>query len=235
MKIVTVYFMRKRYYSKLLKAFKNSAKKIMPKIKVEILKSKPPLNEIEDKYKRRKKDVEFAFKKITNYILSSKSKEVIAVCDVDLMFLKPITDIENMSFDIALTVRESKTKYNTGLWFCRPTKKTRIFIKKWIRNTHLLMCKFERNLQYILRQGGIDQAGLFMTLEKNPDMDINIIELPCQEWNATQSEWKYVDEKTRVIHVKSMLREAVFDRMEEIPGYFLPLVKQFHNYIGVNE
>ena len=232
MKIITTYFLRKKWYYKLLQVFKKSVKKTMPNIDLEVLKNIPPLNEITDKYKKRKKDVEFAFTQVADYILKSKSEEVIAVCDVDLMFLKSIEDIENLSFDIALTVRESKTKYNTGLWFCRPTKKTKIFIKKWLKNTCYLMKKFEKRLKYILAQGGIDQAGLYMTLQKNPNMNIKIIELPCQEWNATQSEWKFVDENTRMIHIKSLLRNAIFNKLavEKIPDYFKPLILKWRNY-----
>jgi hypothetical protein len=34
-----------------------------------------------------------------------------------------------------------------------------------------------------------------------------ILKLPCQIWNACQTEWDHVNKKTRVIHIKSKLRD----------------------------
>ena len=77
----------------------------MPKIKLEIIKIKPPKN-IDNK-----RDLAFAFLVAAKYVL--KSDSLVAVADVDLIFQKPITDIKRLPFDIAVTVR-NKIKYNTG-------------------------------------------------------------------------------------------------------------------------
>jgi len=44
-----------------------------------------------------------------------KVKELTAVCDIDLMFLKDISDIQEMDFDIAVTKRNFKAPINSGV------------------------------------------------------------------------------------------------------------------------
>lgn len=217
MKIVTVYFERKSKFRTYLKVFKISAKKTMPKANIEIIKPDMPVN-ID-----HKRDTAFAFIAAAEYALNSK--ESLAVCDVDLMFIKSIMDIEKKSFDIAVTTR-NKMKYNTGLWFYRPSKQSRAFVKEWIKNTHKIVNNFCKYEEFSWKNGGIDQASLALTVKKNKDCKIH--ELPCLEWNATQSEWKHVTEATRVIHIKSKLAQVAFGKpIPEGHEYMEPLIKKW--------
>lgn len=223
MKIAAVYFERKSKFIKYKRVFLNSIQKQMPDNPVDIIRPVMPPN-ID-----HKRDTAFAFLTACEYAL--KSKENLAVCDIDLMFIKSILDIEKTKFDIAITVRQGKMKYNTGLWFYKPNKRSRYFIKRWIKNTQYLMDNFCENEEFSWTHGGIDQASLHMTIEQIKD--IKILELPCIEWNATQSEWKHVTKDTRVIHVKSKLAQACFGKkkvLEEYP-YLEPLVKTWRKHL----
>jgi len=229
MKILTVCFARKNRYKKLLTVFKKSLHDVMPGMSYEII--KPPLfiNNDKNKYRRIKKDVKYAFDIAVNYVL--KSKELIAVCDVDLMFLRSIKNIVDKEFDIAITVRNrNKAKCNTGIWFYRPSKRSRLFVKKWMQNTNYLINNFVEKTDFIRSHGGIDQAGLHMTVGNK--LDINLLELPCLEWNATQSEWKDLNKKTRVVHIKSKLRLACFDRLDNelLKEILKPIIKKWKGY-----
>lgn len=229
MNIVTVCFERKKEFAKLLKVFQKSAKATMPNVNLKIIKPVMPENRDNNKYRRRKRDNAFAFATAARYAL--KSKELIAVADVDLMFIKSIEDVADLDFDIAITVRpkQKRAKYNTGLWFLKPSERSKLFIRKWIQKTNYLMKNFVRFTDYILSKSGIDQASLCMTMDRIKD--IKIIELPCQEWNATQSEWENVNEKTRVIHIKSQLRLAVFNKKKDIAEYMFPLIKIWKGFL----
>jgi len=223
MKIIAVYFERKAHYKKLLTVFEKSAAKIMPDIEVEILKIPMPKN-ID-----HKRDTAFAFLAAAEYAL--KSKECLAIADVDLMFTRSIADVFKIPFDIAVTIHTiKKRKYNTGLWFYRPTDNAREFLKEWINKTIKIKAGFNNKYKNI-GHGGIDQAALYFTDQNNKKA--NIKELLCQEWNSTQYEWRNIDRNTRVIHIKSKLMLATFDRIEIPKGheYMKPIIKKWRSYL----
>lgn len=203
MKIIAAYFNRKNKYKKLLKVFLRSLKKVMPKIKIKLLKP-----EIKTKY-NRKNDITSSFLETAYYALESKEDLIIA--DVDLMFLKSIGDIFKHEFDIAITIRgDSGKQYNTGLWFYRPTEKAQKFLRLWIIETERLIAEAKKNKKWLFSHGGVDQMSLHRILELNEKKKYaNIKRLPCKVWNACQTEWEKVDKKTRVVHIKSKLRSYV--------------------------
>lgn len=223
MKIISVYFERRPKFIKYKKVFLRSASRHMPKIKVKLVRPKMPPN-ID-----HKRDTAFAFLTACEYVI--RSHERLAICDIDLMFMKSIIDVNKRKYDIAITTRQSKMKYNTGLWFYKPTNRARYFIERWMKNTQYLMDNFCENEEFSWTYGGIDQASLHMTIEQIKD--IKLIELPCLEWNATQSEWKHITKNTRVIHIKSKLAQACLGKkgiIEEYP-YYKPIVKEWRKYL----
>lgn len=226
MKIITVFFARKKQYNKLLKVFTNSLVSAMPEIQYEIIKMPLPVYKNVD----HKLDTAHAFIEAAEYCMGHK--EFLAVADCDLMFLKSIEDIKQMQFDIAITVRnkKSKMKYNTGLWFFRPTQRSYNFLKQWIKNTKKLMNNFKRYEDFCWLHGGIDQASLYLTMKKYKDKT-SILELPCQEWNATQSEWLKVNKKTRVVHIKSKLRLSVFGKIEVKNNKIKRLIDRWKDFL----
>jgi hypothetical protein len=226
MKIITAFFARKSFYNKLLRVFKNSCKSVMPGIKIEIIKPLKPHKNID-----HKRDTAFAFLDAAYYVL--KQRELIAVCDCDMMFLKSIEYIEDKEFDIAVTTRD-KIKFNTGLWFYRPSERSRLFVIEWINQTKKIMENFCRYEEFCHEHGGIDQASLFVTVKKLK-RKIKLLELPCSEWNSTQSEWKEVDKNTRIVHIKSKLRLLCSGRIDPATSadikYLLPLKEKWESFL----
>ena len=222
MKIISILFERKRKYNALATVFERSLKAVMPRIDYEIIRIKMPPNV------DHKRDTAYAFLAAANYVL--KQKKLIAVADIDFLFLKSIEDIQQKQFDIAVTTR-NKMKYNTGLWFYRPGVRSAAFVRKWIRYTKKIVDNFCNYEEFSWTHGGIDQASLFWTVGKCPN--INLLELPCLTWNATQSEWKHVNEYTKIIHIKSKLRTIIFKK-KEIPAelsYLRPFVQKWRSYL----
>lgn len=201
----------------MLNVWKKSLKKSMPGQKYEIVRIEKPVN-ID-----HKRDTAFAFLAACEYAL--KSKECLAICDSDLLFLQNISEVEKMDFDIAVTTR-SKMKYNTGVWFFKPTKAARAFLKDWIKFTKRILENFTRNEDFCWKHGGIDQASLYLTIRKNKKA--KVLELPCDVYNATQSEWNTIKMwKVKIIHIKSKLRQAVFNKIEIPPEH-----KNMHKLIA---
>lgn len=222
MKIVSILFKRKKQYSALAKVFERSLKAVMPGVPYEIIEIGMPPN-ID-----HKRDTAYAFFAAAQYVL--KQKQLVAMCDIDMMFQKSITDITKKDFDIAVTTR-SKMKYNTGLWFYRPNIRSKYFMKKWIYYTRIIINNFCKYEGFSWENGGPDQASLKWTVDKIKN--IRLLELPCSDWNSTQSEWKYADEKTRIIHIKSQLRSLIFKKIEPPTDllYLRPFIQKWRSYL----
>ena len=223
MKRITVFFSRNRNYRNFLTVWKKSARKFMPDIDIRILK---PRNIKSIDHKR---DTAVAFIAAAQYALGST--EPLIITDVDMMFLDRVDTVFKDDFDIAVTTRKYRAKYNTGFWVYRPTKKAKKFLKYWICNTNWILANFKKCIELIGTHGGIDQASLYMTIENMKD--IYIRELPCQEWNACQTEWENVNKKTKIVHVKSKLRLTATGRNEvpENMQYLKPLIRKWRSYL----
>lgn len=225
MKLVTVFFARSKAYQKFLTVWLKSAKKYMPDIPIKIIKPK------KTKSIDHKRDTAIAFLEAAKYALNSD--EPLMITDVDMMFTGRIDTIRNRKFDIAVTVRDYRAKYNTGLWFYRPTDGAKRFLVSWIYNTKWIVKNFKKCTELIGTHGGIDQASLWMTINLKHIRKINILELPCQIWNACQTEWENVNKRTKIVHVKSKLRLTATGRnkVPEDMQYLKPLIKKWRSYL----
>ena len=202
--LVCAYFPERPEYKDLRKIFFMSAQKAMPGAKVHFI-QRPAIGRNKPDHHL---DTYLGFKLAAEYVLHLNKP--CAICDVDLMFRKSIADIWDRDFDIAVTTRDHHAKYNTGLWFFRPTEEARFFVKRWIELTEKFALNMESSSQGLKKWAGLDQYSLACTAAA--DKHVNLIELPCQEWNAEQTCWDKITEQTRVIHLKSQLRNELFGR-----------------------
>jgi len=231
MKLYNVSFIRSDRYQKLLDVFIYSAKFHMPKIELEIEHIDPP-PQAKNGGDQHHVDCNHSFLREIEYAIHSK--EELAVCDTDLMFLRSIEDVSKRNFDIAITVRKVARKYNTGLWFTKPTSKAVDFLKLWRDKTILVTENFDTMWPRYKEYAGIDQISLHLALQDNLKKDYaHVIKLPCVEWNATQDEWEFITPKTRVIHIKSILRRILINDwdIDENHKYLIPLIQRFQAYL----
>lgn len=232
MTIVAPYFNRIPQYEILLHVFNNSAKEKMPDSKIEIINFKPPC----DKYGKGKEldhnwDTYYAFMaKISRAI---EIQDNVLMTDSDLIFLKSVDDIWKRDFDIAITIRDHRCKYNTGLCAIKPTIEAKYFLKRWKENTREVAEK--QNWNKIYEWWGIDQYALHLTIQEK--IKIKLMELPCHIWNSTQNDWKNITNDTRVVHIKSGLRRIVFGTEKISPKhyYLRPILERIKKYENPKE
>lgn len=206
--IIAAYMEERSEYRDLRKIFERSAAAVMPDIEIDIVEI-PAVNR---KGLNHDVDTSICFRKSAERVI--ERGEPAAVCDIDLLFRKRIDDVFEQKFDIAITIRPMKEKYNTGLWFYNPSSAAREFVFNWLLKTEKITDNFRDNLEGVKRYAGIDQYALAKTVWEN--QHARIITLPCQEWNAEQSAWKFVNEETRVLHLKSQLRNELFGRPQNM-------------------
>jgi hypothetical protein len=228
--ILTVCYDRDGRYQRLLNVFERSARAVMPNVGIEVL-DEDGSEQNKPKAHAHKLNTAVAFIDAANWAVASGLR--VAVCDVDLMFLRSIDSVWKREFDVAVTVRSGGARYNTGIWFMRPNKRARAFVEEWARITKVLSDTYPDRAEEIGKDGGIDQHGLRLAIKGNAGA--RIVELPCHEWNATQSEWDKINRITRVVHIKSMLRRAVLGDVEEgmvVTPYVAKLAKIWKRWEG---
>lgn len=136
----------------------------------------------------------------------------ILLIDADTFFVNPIDDIWDHDFDVAYTTKRSQFPFNLGVMFVRVSLASKGFFACWTTENRIMLQKKVIHRQYRDRFGGINQAAFGRTLETPAVIGLNLIGIPCSTWNCEDSAWHAFDAaKTRIVHVKSALRRALFE------------------------
>ena len=131
--------------------------------------------------------------------------------DADTFFTRGITDVWRTRFDIAYTVKDSRFPFNSGVVFVRANLRVKAFFRAWTEINSEMLLDARSHSPWRQKYGGINQAAFGRMLESDAARKVRIIGLPCQEWNCEDSSWANFDpERTRIVHVKSALRRAIF-------------------------
>jgi hypothetical protein len=165
-------------------------------------------------------------------VLAAPDGACLLLLDADAFITRPLDDVWERDFDVAYTVKPAKFPHNAGVVFVRSSPQSRAFVELW-RNENLRMFRDGAHHQHWRRKyGGINQASLGSVLESSVAAKVQILRLPCAEWNCEDSSWDHFDpEVTRIVHVKSALRRAVF-RIGATPARLRPLMKAWHKLEG---
>ena len=148
--------------------------------------------------------------------------------DCDMIVLRDLHDAFKMDFDVALTINGTGSiPYNGGAVFCHNTPAARDFIRLWNECNIELYDNTQKHLKWRTKYAGMNQAALGYMLETNAvkvtDITskhrkikayksvVNIRRLPCSIWNVCKNDWRNINDKMYILHVKSALRTAVLD------------------------
>lgn len=138
----------------------------------------------------------------------------IMLIDADMMIRRSLDDIWDRPFDVAYTVRD-KTRtglpLNAGLIFARATVPARRFLRAWYTAAVVIKASPAKMQTAKRYYGAGEQAALAETLKTSAVNGVQLLALPCREWNCEDSEWARFDPAlTRIVHIKGALRKAIF-------------------------
>jgi len=143
-------------------------------------------------------------------ILEAPVGDRICLIDSDTFLVNGFDGVWDQDFDIAITVRDFVIPINTGVIFVRVTPQTKAFMQRWHDVNAAMYADIPFHTQWAEKYGGMTQASLGSILESG-DHGLNVLNLPCREWNCEDSSWGEFDPAvTRVLHVKSGLRRLIF-------------------------
>lgn len=158
----------------------------------------------------------------------------VVVMDVDTFILRPLDPLWDHAFDLMYTARNAETSrlpLNGGVVALRMSPRVREAMLRW-QHIDYEMCKLgKRHGEFHRKYAGMNQSSFGCMLEEGGFDGLKVISLPCQEWNCC--EWLGFDPNiTRIVHVKSRLRRAVFGSAppgHPTQGNLGPLVVLWHD------
>jgi hypothetical protein len=145
----------------------------------------------------------------------------ILLVDADTFVTAPLDPLWDRAFDVAYTARASSPfPLNAGVVAIRVGPESRRFMAAWLARDAAFLADTELRRPWRKRYGGMNQASLGALLEsgQSETLGVSIAALPCAEWNCEDTSWATFDPTvTRIVHVKSGLRMAVFNIVAGTP------------------
>lgn len=140
----------------------------------------------------------------------------ILLVDADTFVTAPLDPLWDMPFDVAYTARPEACRFplNAGVIAVRVGNAVRRFLDLWVAQDAEFLSKPDLHQPWRKRFGGINQASFGALLHSGivSDLGLDIAALSCLEWNCEDASWSHFDPAvTRIVHVKSGLRMAVFN------------------------
>jgi hypothetical protein len=136
----------------------------------------------------------------------------VLLMDADTMIVRPLDDIWDRAFDVAYTVKPESERFpfNSGVVFLRVSPRVRAFVQAWRDENRYMLAHPVHHQEWRKRYGGINQAALGQMFTTGVTAGLDVLAIPCQEWNCEDSSWAAFDpEVTRIVHLKGALRQAV--------------------------
>jgi hypothetical protein len=160
-------------------------------------------------------------------VLNAPAGAQVLLIDADTMILRSIDDVWDQPFDMAYTTKPSRFPFNSGVVFFRVSPAVREFVERWRAENRRMLGDGKHHQVWRSKYGGINQAALGYMLDSDIAAHLQLVKLPCLEWNCEDSSWSQFDPAvTRIVHVKSALRRAVF-RIGPTPTKLRPLMKRW--------
>jgi hypothetical protein len=143
----------------------------------------------------------------------ARDGEQLLLVDADTFVNAPLDPLWDGMFDFGYTVRPSDARYplNAGVIAVRAGGPARRLMDAWLAQDAVFLEDAEALRPWRARYGGMNQASLGALLDTGVAFAVGagIALLPCLEWNCEDSTWERFDaERTRIVHVKSGLRQA---------------------------
>jgi hypothetical protein len=161
----------------------------------------------------------------TETIAAASIGDRILLIDTDTFLVRPLDPVWDFDFDLAYTARlpTIAMPLNAGVIVVRVSAVTQAFMRAWRDENIRMLADPAYHETWMRRFGGINQAALGSLFRQAHG--VRLLALPCAEWNCEDTSWDHFDPAhTRIVHVKSALRLAVFNLVGASP-VTRPLVK----------
>lgn len=145
-------------------------------------------------------------------VVDAEDGDRVLLIDADMMITRPLEDVWARPFDLAYTIREEgRLPLNGGVVFIRVSPASRRFVDRWFAMNQRFLVNANDHRAWRTKYAGINQASFGYMLERERDPALALARLTCHEWNSENTTWaKFDPNVTRIVHLKSGLRRALF-------------------------
>lgn len=224
MKIITVSFdYRNDWYSRLVRAFKNSINLYMPD--VGLTEYRYDFNETLNNSNRSAPYIYNTFKLDRWVDILKNTNENLALVDCDMIMTNRIDDVWENDFDIAYTYRRkwSLTKkgipYNGGVIFVRPNERSIRFFERLSTINKMMLDDQVFHRTWSKKYAGINQSAFGYMMERESNF-CKMHPLPCPVWNSVDESWGNFNSETKMVHIKSKLRKYCLGVLKPVPAKY---------------
>ena len=137
--------------------------------------------------------------------------ERLLLVDADTFVTGALDSLWDLDFSVAYTYRRSVERFplNGGVVAVRVGAEARRFFAAWLAKDEALFYDEAAHEPLRRKYGGMNQSSLGALLDAG---EFALLPIPCEVWNCEDTSWSVFDpERTKLVHVKSALRLAVFD------------------------
>jgi len=143
--------------------------------------------------------------------------------DCDMLCLRSDDNVFEQEFDIGMTFRPegSHPPMNGGVVFARPSVQARKFFSDWLDVNNQMYADPSFHHKWRNRYLGMNQAAFGYMYESG--MCDYIRRFKTRIWNAVNQDWKFIDDETVFVHMKSGMRTAIAQNVAPYGVYKRPL------------
>ena len=146
-------------------------------------------------------------------IAAAADGDRVLLIDADTMITGPLDPVWDLPFDLAYTSAAARLPLNAGVVFVRVSPCSRGFLEQWAAVNRSFLGNAAALRPWRSKYAGINQAALGFMLER-AGHGCDVARLDGAIWNCEDSNWARFDPSTtRIVHVKSGLRRAIFRGM----------------------
>ena len=163
-------------------------------------------------------------------VLDAEDGDRVLLIDADMMITRPLDPVWAIPFDLAYTYRqEGRLPLNGGVVFVRVSPAARRFVDRWFAVNQRFLANADEHRKWRSKYAGINQAAFGYMLERERDHGLELARLTCHEWNSENTTWaKFDPAVTRIVHMKSGLRRALFTALAINRREHVRLVRLWH-------
>ncbi len=145
-------------------------------------------------------------------VAAAENGDRLLLMDADTFLVRSLDAVWDLNFDVAITTKRAEYPINGGVVFLRISEAVKRFMEAWRSINSRMLHDPGFHQSWKRKYAGMNQAALGYLLEAERPSGVQLLELPCSEWNCEDSAWATFDPSvTRIVHVKSELRIACLD------------------------
>lgn len=216
MKLITcIHSDSPKKYFRMLNVLKDSVKKNSPNTELDVRVISDRDLEIKEIGSRREAWYVQNCRKAKHHfrvVDTANEGDLICLIDCDTMVLRDMSPaIEQMEgYDLGLTWKPEgcRLPINSGVVFVRVSDRARTLYSNWLHTARWMLRNQEFYRPWQVQYGGVHQSSLaFMLAQANHDL--NVVSLPCEEWNSVRETWCTAPKKARLVHFIGKLRSHI--------------------------